>query len=82
MMFFEIIMQETLSWANISPSIFLETKLEKKTEEKNRFEKFEDLLACPSCKGDLIFEGSSIAKCSKCSSEFLKKEGIWDFRVK
>ena len=83
MMFFEIIMQNTLSWSDISPSIILETKLnktERTTEEK--FESLEDILFCPSCKTSLKFEDKDSALCNKCSRSYFRKEQVWDFRVK
>lgn len=82
MMFFESIMQELLSWSNISPSIFLETKLIKEQTGNVKNERLEDILVCPSCKEDLLFEGNKTARCRRCPANFLKEEGIWDFRVK
>lgn len=83
MVFLEKLLQKTLSWTNIPPSIFFRTTLQKDTTEKKeeKAAKIEDLLACPSCKGKLTFEGSDFAKCKKCNLEFSKKEDIWDFRV-
>lgn len=83
MMFFEIIMQNTLSWSNISPSIILETRVNKtegKTEEK--LESLKDILSCPSCKTLLKFEDENTALCNKCSRSFFRKEQVWDLRVK
>ncbi|HRY22265.1 MAG TPA: methyltransferase domain-containing protein [Candidatus Dojkabacteria bacterium] len=83
MVFIEKVLQETLSWTNIPPSIFFETTLQKKSLEKEAKEdsKLKDILACPSCKGDLTFEGEDYAKCKKCNLEFSKKNDIWDFRI-
>jgi ubiquinone/menaquinone biosynthesis C-methylase UbiE len=83
LMFFEKIFQETLSWSDISPSIFLDTQV-KKDEGEYDIEDLtlEDILACPTCKDSLIFESHSVAVCNKCSQSFFKKDGIWDFRVK
>lgn len=82
MFFFEKIMQNTLSWTNISPSIIFETVLKKKSQEQRGFNDIKDILVCPSCKGNLTFEGQELALCNNCSSKFFKKEDIWDFRVK
>ena len=82
MLFLEKIMQNTLSWTNLPPSIFLETKVMKRKEEKQEKLKLEDILACPSCKNNLLFEKNTKAKCTSCSNEYYKKEGIWDFRIK
>ena len=83
MIFIEKILQKTLSWSNIPPSIFFETTLEKKPLEKEREQssKLRDILACPSCKGNLTFDGDDDAKCKKCNLEFSKKDDIWDFRI-
>lgn len=87
MLFLEKIMQNTLSWTNIPPSIFLKHRLEENSTEKKRKEKdnyncIEDILVCPKCKGTLDIIQTKTALCTKCSSEYFKKEGIWDFRVK
>lgn len=82
MLFFEKLMQNALSWTNIPPSIFLETSLKKKNTEEKDLNNLKDILACPSCKGDLYFEGENLASCKNCSDTFSKKEEIWDFRVK
>lgn len=83
MVLIEKILQNTLSWTNIPPSIFFETTLQKKAIEKETEQKskLKDILACPSCKGDLTFEGEGYAKCKKCNLEFFKKDDIWDFRI-
>jgi ubiquinone/menaquinone biosynthesis C-methylase UbiE len=82
MLFFEKIMQNTLSWSNISPSIFLETVLEKKDSKAKKFEDVKEILACPNCKGDLVFDSQTLASCKSCSKSYSKKEEVWDFRVK
>ncbi len=82
MLFLEKIMQNTLSWTNISPSIIFEATLKKKEPKKIEFNNIRDILVCPSCKGDLSFEGQDLALCKNCSSKFFKRESIWDFRVK
>jgi cytochrome c-type biogenesis protein CcmH/NrfF len=82
MLFFENFMQNTLSWTNIPPSIFLETKLRKKNTQKKDFDKLEKILACPICQKELLFEDKNLAFCKNCSITFSKKEGVWDFRVK
>ncbi|MFA7628142.1 MAG: methyltransferase domain-containing protein [Candidatus Dojkabacteria bacterium] len=83
MVFIEKILQKTLSWTNIPPSIFFETTLEKKPLERDleAASKLKDILVCPSCKGDLAFEGEGYARCKKCNLEFSKKDDIWDFRI-
>jgi ubiquinone/menaquinone biosynthesis C-methylase UbiE len=82
MLFLEKLMQNTLSWTNIPPSIFLETQLKKRDTKERDFKKLKEILACPSCKKDLTFESDNLASCKNCSTTFSKKEGVWDFRVK
>lgn len=84
MVFIEKILQKTLSWTNIPPSIFFETTLQKKEirEETEQSSDLKDILACPSCKGELSFEKEGYAECKKCNLKFFKKDDIWDFRIK
>lgn len=79
LLFFEKIMQPTLSWTNISPSIFLETEVKKKLTKPTEYKTLEDILACPTCKGDLKFK-ENIATCKKCKKEYTKTDNVWDFR--
>ncbi len=79
LLFLEKISQLTLSWTNISPSIFVETELRKKKMKEEKYTNLEEILACPECKGDLIF-GEDIARCKKCNREYYKKNNVWDFR--
>jgi len=83
MIFIEKILQKTLFWTNIPPSIFFETTLQKKemNEKTEQSSDLKDILACPSCKGDLSFEKEGYARCKKCDLEFSPKNDIWDFRV-
>ncbi|MHC1716564.1 MAG: methyltransferase domain-containing protein [Candidatus Dojkabacteria bacterium] len=79
----ENLLQETLSWSNISPSIFLKTEFkETKVIKETEFQTLEELLVCPECKQSLKFEDSQTATCKKCSTSYHKNEGIWDFRIK
>jgi ubiquinone/menaquinone biosynthesis C-methylase UbiE len=84
MSFLEKILQSSLSWTRISPSIFLETHLEEEkgeSEEQNSHN-LKDILACPECKSTLEFlQQDSISICKKCNREYRKIDGIWDFRV-
>ena len=81
MLFAEKILQSTLSWTNIPPSIFLDTKITKKGKKGEIPHNLTSVLACPSCKGNLLFKREDLAICEKCSKEFHKEEEIWDFRV-
>lgn len=82
MLFFEKIMQKTLSWSSIPPSIIFKTRLKKKNNETPGFEKLYDILVCPKCKKELDFSQNQLALCTNCNKEYFKKENIWDFRVK
>jgi ubiquinone/menaquinone biosynthesis C-methylase UbiE len=82
MLFIEKIMQNTLSWTDISPSIIFETSVKKQETERFAYENIRDILVCPSCKKNLDFDIQNIASCKNCSATFFKKEDIWDFRVK
>jgi ubiquinone/menaquinone biosynthesis C-methylase UbiE len=82
MIFLEKILQNILSWTNISPSIFIEADVSKKNVAKRDLLTLQDILACPVCKKSLQFEKNNKALCSSCSKEYYKKDDIWDFRVK
>ena len=76
----ERLSQILLSWANISPSVFIKARIEKEDEKVVKRIHLEDILVCPSCKKELRFSNNK-ATCTKCKKEFLKKENIWDFRI-
>lgn len=80
LLFFEKFLQLLLAKTNISPSIFLKTKVVEKTPTTNNPEKLEDMLVCPICKDPLEI-GESKATCKSCDVEYLKEGEIWDFRV-
>ena len=83
MMLIEVIMQNTLSWSDISPSIVLDTIVrERKAGDSKQYPVLEDMLGCPLCKGSLRFEGDLNAVCDNCKMSFQKKDDVWDFRVK
>ncbi len=82
MIFIEKIMQNTLSWTNISPSIFLDTQIKKDSKKDGQTLNLTDILVCPSCKKSLTYKGSNLAICKKCSKNFHKKDDVWDFRIK
>lgn len=78
----EKIMQSTLSWSNISPSVFLKTTYTGNIKKGYQiYNDLEDILVCPSCKNDLGFVKENVAICKKCKKEYQKKDNIWDFRV-
>ncbi len=76
----ENISQRTLSWANISPSIFIKARIEKNGQNNIKAGSIQDILVCPYCKGELKFSNSK-AVCTECKKDFTKKENIWDFRI-
>ncbi len=82
MIFLEKILQLTLSWTNIPPSIFFTNEVIKEKKSNNEdFTKIEDILVCPSCKSRLDFPSSDLAVCKKCSKQYKKENDIWDFRI-
>ncbi|KKP65986.1 MAG: hypothetical protein UR61_C0007G0006 [candidate division WS6 bacterium GW2011_GWE1_34_7] len=79
LLFVENIFQNTLSWSNISPSIFI--KSVKRNGEKTKIgNNLEDILVCPKCKHSLNISNKK-AICVSCNKEFNKKDNIWDFRI-
>lgn len=80
LLFWEKIFQKTLSWTNISPSIFIKAIKTEDTINNKAGSKLTDLLVCPKCQGNLLFK-STLATCSNCKSTYNKKENIWDFRI-
>lgn len=73
--------QKTLSWTNISPSIFFTGKSLKEIKEQKRFRSLEEILVCPECKNPLHFSQEK-CKCIKCGRIYSKINDIWDFRLK
>ena len=81
MILFERILQKTLNWSNIPPSIIYEAQVKDDQAPTEKRETLEDILVCPSCHGELEFT-SDTAYCKKCKKAYEKKENIWDFREK
>ena len=78
----EKVLQTLLSWSNFPPSVVFESMVKKELAENTiHTSQLEDILVCPECKGVLSITNNE-AKCKKCSTTFLKKDDIWDFRVK
>jgi ubiquinone/menaquinone biosynthesis C-methylase UbiE len=75
----ENVLQNTLSFLNLSPSIFLKST-PNKTGSRKKYSSIEQLIVCPKCKGGLEFSNNR-ARCKKCNLEFKQNENIWDFRV-
>lgn len=80
LLFWEKIFQKTLSWANISPSIFIKAIKTEDTISNKAGSKLTDLLVCPKCQGNLRFQ-NTLSTCLSCKSTYSKKENIWDFRI-
>ena len=75
----ERLLQQTLSWSNIPPSIFLHTC--KTSHVKKEVDmKLASILACPDCHGDLEINKER-ATCKECKREYNKQNSIWDFRI-
>ncbi len=79
LLFWENILQNSISFLTLSPSIFLKST-KKESPSLSKQDSLEDILVCPKCKKELDIEGSA-AKCKKCALSFKKKKNIWDFRI-
>lgn len=80
LLFLERILQSTLSWTNISPSIFIKSRKVGNVANSEKDLTIKDILVCPECKSQMEFE-KDIAKCRECNKTYDKKENIWDFRI-
>lgn len=80
LLFWENIFQNTLSFTNSSPSIFIKAQAKKKNDSHDKNNTIKDILVCPECKGGLVITIDK-AVCKQCRKEYLKKDNIWDFRV-
>ncbi|MBP8979499.1 class I SAM-dependent methyltransferase [Candidatus Dojkabacteria bacterium] len=81
LLFLEKIARSIFSWTNIPPSVVFDTILKKEDKRKEKYEKIEDILCCPQCKGNLEIEQDSASCSKKCNITFEKKDNVWDFRV-
>jgi ubiquinone/menaquinone biosynthesis C-methylase UbiE len=72
-------LQYLFSFMNISPSIFIKSTVKKKGA-KQKYNRVEDLLVCPSCKNSLSFSNNR-AICNTCKKTYHKKDNIWDYRI-
>jgi ubiquinone/menaquinone biosynthesis C-methylase UbiE len=77
--FLEKILQKLFKNTDIPPSIFFKTRVIISTTNPT-YTQLNEILVCPDCKADLNIE-SNRAICTKCNKEFIKKEGVWDFRT-
>jgi ubiquinone/menaquinone biosynthesis C-methylase UbiE len=77
--FFERWLQMVFSNSNIPPSIFIKTELEV-GDDKGKYKRLEDILACPKCKNSLYFDNKSCF-CDICKKKYFRKDGVWDFRI-
>jgi len=72
--------QFAFSWSNISPSIFIKSKIQKDIQNEDVSSSLEDILVCPICKEGMEIKGGK-ATCNDCKKTFKKVQNIWDFRV-
>jgi ubiquinone/menaquinone biosynthesis C-methylase UbiE len=72
--------QFAFSWSNISPSIFIKSKIQKDIQNEDVSSSLEDILVCPICKEGMEIKGGK-ATCKECKKTFKKVQNIWDFRV-
>lgn len=73
----EHVLQHTMSWAALSPSIFLRSTVnnDHQPAEKGVF------FRCPACGHFPLPDTPSLIKCEKCAREFPIVDGIYDFRL-
>lgn len=76
---FERYLQIIFANSNIPPSIFVKTELAIGGKD-GEYKKLKDILACPKCKRSLYFEEDS-CYCNRCKKKYLRKDGVWDFRI-
>jgi len=57
-------------------------KSDERHQLKNKSTDVTDLFRCPSCGGErtLIVEHEAQLVCQRCSKEYAKRDGIWDFK--
>lgn len=80
MLAIEKVLQNTLSWSNIPPSVIYETILRKDSAPKHTPENLKEILRCPACHAEMNFS-DTLAKCLKCNKEYFKQDNVWDFRI-
>lgn len=95
LLFLEKMYQRFFSFTALGPSIFLESILDKKINNKcltdfnkkikkiNRDSKIkiEDILICPYCKEDVLIFHRHSTVCRKCERRFPIEEGIYNFKI-
>ncbi|MCD6356681.1 MAG: methyltransferase domain-containing protein [Anaerolineaceae bacterium] len=77
MRIFEHLLQRTLSWAALSPSIFLKAQASNQVmpAEKGIF------FRCPACGNYPLSDTPPLLTCKKCGHTYPVKDGIYDFRL-
>ncbi len=79
LLWLEKIFQNIFSNSNLPPSIFYKTELDSGGKEEE-YENLKDILLCPSCRKKLLMDDNE-AVCKNCKKKYIKKDGVWDFRV-
>lgn len=74
----EKIMQATLGWSNLPPSVIYQGVKVEGQELRNR--NFTEILACPTCSGKLEISNNN-ATCAKCNKSYVRHSTIWDLRA-
>lgn len=81
LIFIEKLLQKSpINHLKITPSIIYKSVNIDREQKQLADKSFEDILACPECKGSLSISGES-ANCTSCQQTFYSKNNIWDFRV-
>ena len=77
----ENFLQHTLSWAAISPSIFLRSTTLPQGETALGMQE-EAFFRCPACGHYPLADTPPELKCRQCGQTYTFKDGIYDFRLK
>ena len=84
LIFFEKIYQKLTPFVLLGPSVFLKSIFNEPEHEKIGSRSklaLQDILICPSCRGQtLLFEKNRI-RCGYCGSTFKQKKGIYNFKI-
>jgi len=73
----EHILQRTLSWAALSPSIFLRTAAQNDQEPAPSG----DFFRCPACGHHPLPDTPPLIHCDACGRDYPVRDGIYDFRL-
>jgi ubiquinone/menaquinone biosynthesis C-methylase UbiE len=73
----EHLLQRSLSWAALSPSVFLKSSVSNDMKPANEGEYFR----CPACGHHPLPDTPPLLTCGKCGQSYPVENGIYDFRL-